>query len=76
MSAEPEVAQLGGYWTSRPGNSEVAARISAGSERRALARARCKFGNSFGADGVNGATQFLDTAAEPLQINLSDAVVF
>lgn len=58
------------------GQHPVAARISAGSERRAIARARCEFGNAFGADGVNGATQFLDTAAERLRLIYSDAVVF
>lgn len=31
-----------------------------------LTRSRFKFGDAFGADGENGATQFLDAAAKPL----------
>jgi hypothetical protein len=50
--------------------------VSDGIERRAPARARCKFGDAFGADGVNGATQFLDTAAKPKKFCFGDAVVF
>src|SRR3546814_8654544 len=44
-------------------------------ERRVLARARFEFGNAFGANGVNGATQFLYAIAEPTEFILGDAVV-
>lgn len=54
----------------------VAGRISVGSERRALARARCKFGDAFEADGVSGATQLLDTAAKPKKFFFGYPVVF
>src|SRR3546814_2952648 len=60
---------------SRPDNIAVFGRASDGSERRVLARARFEFGNAFGANGVNGATQFLYAIAEPTEFILGDAVV-